>query len=119
MGPTLTIAGAKATPTRSLTVGPSWQTKNLDSKILAVQGGQPLQNPYHVIVVKHAGTNVGCAEGVLAAGSPARGRRPLIGDFGKSKYGEALFHPDAERAMSYAAGGARLGVDGPHRDRSR
>ena len=40
-------------------------TKNLDSKIL-VQGGQQLQNPYHVIVVKHAGTNVGCAQGVLA-----------------------------------------------------
>ena len=68
-------------------------TKNLDSKIL-VQGGQELQNPYHVIVVKHAGTNVGCARAFSRWITSAPTQR-LIGSFGKSRYGQALFHPDA------------------------
>ena len=60
MGPTLVIAIQKQAYTLS-DRGTFLATKNLDSKIL-VQGGQQLQNPYHVIVVKHAGTNVGCAK---------------------------------------------------------
>jgi tungstate transport system substrate-binding protein len=92
MGPTLVIASQKRAYTLS-DRGTFLATKNLDSKIL-VQGGQPLQNPYHVIVVKHAGTNVGCARAFsrwITSGSTQR----LIGGFGKRQYGQALFHPDA------------------------
>jgi tungstate transport system substrate-binding protein len=92
MGPTLVIASQKRAYTLS-DRGTFLATKNLDSKIL-VQGGQALQNPYHVIVVKHSGTNVGCARAFSRwIASPPTQR--LIGRFGKSRYGEALFHPDA------------------------
>ena len=73
MGPTLTIAKQKHAYTLS-DRGTFLATKNLDSKIL-VQGDQPLQNPYHVIVVKHAGHQRRLRQGVLATGSPARRRR--------------------------------------------
>jgi tungstate transport system substrate-binding protein len=92
MGPTLTIASQKRAYTLS-DRGTFLATKNLDSKIL-VQGGQPLQNPYHVIVVKHAGTNVGCARAFSRWITSAPIQR-LIAGFGKSRYGQALFHPDA------------------------
>ena len=92
MGPTLTIAYQKHAYTLS-DRGTFLATKNLDSKIL-VQGGQQLQNPYHVIVVKHAGTNVGCAQAFSRWITSAPTQR-LIGSFGKRKYGQALFHPDA------------------------
>lgn len=92
MGPTLTIASQKRAYTLS-DRGTFLATKNLDSKIL-VQGGQELQNPYHVIVVKHAGTNVGCARAFSRWITSAPTQR-LIGSFGKSRYGQALFHPDA------------------------
>jgi tungstate transport system substrate-binding protein len=92
MGPTLTIASQKRAYTLS-DRGTFLATKNLDSKIL-VQGGQPLQNPYHVIVVKHAGTNVGCAQAFSRWITSAPTQRVIAG-FGKSRYGQALFHPDA------------------------
>jgi tungstate transport system substrate-binding protein len=92
MGPTLTIASQKRAYTLS-DRGTFLATKNLDSKIL-VQGGQPLQNPYHVIVVKHAGTNVGCAQAFSRWITSAPTQR-LIAGFGKRRYGQALFHPDA------------------------
>jgi tungstate transport system substrate-binding protein len=92
MGPTLTIASQKRAYTLS-DRGTFLATKNLESKIL-VQGGQALQNPYHVIVVKHSGTNVGCARAFSRwITSPPTQR--VIADFGKSRYGQALFHPDA------------------------
>ena len=69
MGPTLTIASQKRAYTLS-DRGTFLATKNLDSKIL-VQGGQALQNPYHVIVVKHSGTT-SAAHRRSRAGSPAR-----------------------------------------------
>jgi tungstate transport system substrate-binding protein len=92
MGPTLVIANQKNAYTLS-DRGTFLATKNLDSKIL-VQGDPQLQNPYHVIVVKHSGTNVGCAKAFSdwITGAPTQ---KLIGQFGKSKYGQALFHPDA------------------------
>jgi tungstate transport system substrate-binding protein len=94
MGPTLTIASQKRAYTLS-DRGTFLATKNLDSKIL-VQGGQALQNPYHVIVVKHSGTNAGCARAFSRwITSPPTQR--LIASFGKSQYGQALFHPDAAR----------------------
>ena len=92
MGPTLVIASQKRAYTLS-DRGTFLATKNLDSKIL-VQGGAALQNPYHVIVVKHAGTNVGCARAFSRwITNPAT--QSLIGRFGKRQYGQALFHPDA------------------------
>ena len=92
MGPTLTIANQKDAYTLS-DRGTFLATNNLDSKIL-VQGDPQLQNPYHVIVVKHPGTNVGCARAFSdwITSAPAQ---KLIGQFGKRRYGQALFHPDA------------------------
>jgi tungstate transport system substrate-binding protein len=92
MGPTLTIASQKRAYTLS-DRGTFLATENLDSKIL-VQGGQALQNPYHVIVVKHSGTNVGCAQAFSRWITGAPTQRVIAG-FGKSRYGQALFHPDA------------------------
>ena len=92
MGPTLTIASQKRAYTLS-DRGTFLATKNLDSKIL-VQGGQALQNPYHVIVVKHADTNLGCAQAFSRWITNAPAQR-VIGGFGKSQYGQPLFHPDA------------------------
>jgi tungstate transport system substrate-binding protein len=92
MGPTLTIASQKRAYTLS-DRGTFLATENLDSKIL-VQGGEALQNHYHVIVVKHAGTNVGCAQEFSRWITNAPTQR-VIGNFGKSQYGQALFHPDA------------------------
>jgi tungstate transport system substrate-binding protein len=91
MGPTLTIASQKRAYTLS-DRGTFLATNNLDSKIL-VQGGQPLQNPYHVIVVKHPGTNVGCARAFSRWITSAPTQRAIAG-FGRSRYGQALFHSD-------------------------
>jgi tungstate transport system substrate-binding protein len=92
MGTTLVIASEKRAYTLS-DRGTYLATKHLDSKIL-VQGDHALQNPYHVIVVKHGGTNVGCAR-AFARWITSPPTQRLIAGFGKSKYGQALFHPDA------------------------
>ena len=92
MGPTLVIADQKDAYTLS-DRGTFLATKNLDSKIL-VQGDPRLQNPYHVIVVKHSGTNVGCAR-AFSAWITSAPTQKLIGQFGSRRYGQALFHPDA------------------------
>lgn len=92
MGATLTIASQKRAYTLS-DRGTFLATKNLDSKILA-QGEEQLQNPYHVIVVKHDGTNVGCAK-AFSSWITSGPTQKLIAGFGKAKYGQALFHPDA------------------------
>jgi tungstate transport system substrate-binding protein len=92
MGPTLVISDQKDAYTLS-DRGTFLATKHLGSKIL-VQGDPQLQNPYHVIVVKHAGTNAGCARAFSdwVTSAPAQ---KLIAGFGKRRYGQALFHPDA------------------------
>ena len=92
MGPTLVIASQKRAYTLS-DRGTFLATKSLDSKIL-VQGDPDLQNPYHVIVVKHSGTNTGCAQAFSRWITSAATQR-LIAGFGVRKYGQALFHPDA------------------------
>jgi tungstate transport system substrate-binding protein len=92
MGPTLVIANQKDAYTLS-DRGTFLATKNLDSKIL-VQGDPQLQNPYHVIVVKHPGTNVGCAK-AFSKWITSAPTQQLIGQFGKRQFGQALFHPDA------------------------
>jgi tungstate transport system substrate-binding protein len=92
MGETLTIASQKRAYTLS-DRGTFLATKRLDSKILE-QGDPALRNSYHVVVVRHAGTNVGCAKAFSAwITSPSTQR--TIGAFGRAKYGRALFHPDA------------------------
>jgi tungstate transport system substrate-binding protein len=92
MGPTLVIASQKRAYTLS-DRGTFLATKSLDSKIV-VQGGAQLQNPYHVIVVKHSGTNLGCGQAFSRWITTASTQR-LIGRFGVARYGQALFHPDA------------------------
>jgi tungstate transport system substrate-binding protein len=94
MGETLTIASQKGAYTLS-DRGTFLATKNLDSKILE-QGDPSLQNYYHVIVVRHPGTNVGCAQ-AFSAWITSPPTQKLIGSFGRAKYGVALFHPDAVR----------------------
>jgi tungstate transport system substrate-binding protein len=92
MGETLTIASQKRAYTLS-DRGTFLATKGLETKILE-QGDAALQNYYHVIVVRHAGTNVACAKAFSNwIVSPAT--QKLIGGFGRAKYGQPLFHPDA------------------------
>jgi tungstate transport system substrate-binding protein len=92
MGETLTIASQKRAYTLS-DRGTFLATKGLDSKILE-QGDPALQNSYHVIVVRHPGTNVWCAKAFSAWITSPPAQR-TIGAFGRAKYGRALFHPDA------------------------
>ena len=92
MGPTLVISDQKDAYTLS-DRGTFLATNNLDSTIL-VQGDSQLQNPYHVIVVKHPGTNAGCAR-AFSDWITSPPTQKLIAGFGKSRYGQALFHPDA------------------------
>jgi tungstate transport system substrate-binding protein len=92
MGETLTIASQKRAYTLS-DRGTFLATKGLDSKILE-QGDPALQNYYHVIVVRHSGTNVACAT-TFSNWITSPSAQRLIGWFGQAKYGRALFHPDA------------------------
>jgi tungstate transport system substrate-binding protein len=92
MGETLTIAAQKRAYTLS-DRGTFLATKGLDSKILE-QGDPALQNYYHVIVVRHSGTNVACAKQFSNWITSASTQR-LIGGFGRAKYGRPLFRPDA------------------------
>ena len=92
MGPTLVIANQKDAYTLA-DRGTFLATKHLDSKVL-VEGDPLLQNPYHMIVAKHPGTNVGCAK-AFADWITSAPTQKLIGQFGQRKYGQALFHPDA------------------------
>jgi tungstate transport system substrate-binding protein len=92
MGETLTIASQKRAYTLS-DRGTFLVTKGLESTILE-QGDPALQNYYHVIVVRHPGTNVACARAFSAWITSPPAQR-LIGAFGRARYGRALFHPDA------------------------
>jgi tungstate transport system substrate-binding protein len=92
MGPTLVISNQKDAYTLS-DRGSFLASKHLAGKIL-VEGDPQLQNPYHVIVVRHSGTNVGCAR-AFSSWITSAPTQKLIGGFGKRRYGQALFHPDA------------------------
>jgi tungstate transport system substrate-binding protein len=93
MGETLTVASQKRGYTLS-DRGTFLATKSLDAKIF-VQGGMALRNPYHVIVVRHQGTNLGCAKAFSSWITSARTQR-FISRFGVAKYGQSLFFPDAQ-----------------------
>ena len=92
MGETLTIASQKQAYTLS-DRGTYLATRNLDLRILS-QGGAELANAYHVIVVRHPGTNLGCAREFAGWVTSAATQRE-IGRFGVAQYGQPLFFPDA------------------------
>jgi tungstate transport system substrate-binding protein len=92
MGETLTIASQKQAYTLS-DRGTYLATKNLDLRIIS-QGGSELLNPYHVIVVKHAGTNLACAR-EFAGWLTSAPTQQEIAHFGVRQYGQPLFFPDA------------------------
>jgi tungstate transport system substrate-binding protein len=97
MGETLTIADQK----RAYTLadrGTFLTTGNVDLRIVN-EGGTELVNPYHVIVVKHRGTNVGCAR-ELARWLTDDEAQERIADFGAAEYGQSLFFPDARNSTS-------------------
>lgn len=92
MGETLTIASQKQAYTLS-DRGTYLATGNLDLRIIS-EGQQELFNPYHVIVVRHSGTNVGCAR-QFAQWIVSAATQQEIGSFGVKQYGQRLFVPDA------------------------
>ena len=92
MGETLTIADQKQAYTLS-DRGTFLATNSLDSQIV-FEGSPDLLNWYHVIVVEHEGTNVGCAKEFAGWLREERVQK-MIGGFGVQEYGEPLFHPDA------------------------
>ena len=94
MGETLTIASQKQAYTLS-DRGTFLATENLDLKLL-LEKRDGLLNPYHVIVVKHEGTNAGCAKAFSGLDHEC-GHQREIARFGVAKYGERLFTPDAKR----------------------
>ncbi len=93
MGETLTIADQKEAYTLS-DRATFLATKGLDLRIVS-EGGTELLNPYHVIVVKHAGTNLGCAT-TFASWLVTPATQKAIGEFGVAEYGQPLFFPDAQ-----------------------
>jgi tungstate transport system substrate-binding protein len=88
MGETLTIAAQKQAYTLADT-STFTATPNLELKVLG-RGGADLANPYHVMVVKHDGTNRACAQRfsdwILSAST-----QRLIGGYGREQYGRPLF----------------------------
>jgi tungstate transport system substrate-binding protein len=92
MGETLTIADQKQAYTLS-DRGTFLATHGLHSVIL-FQGSPDLRNNYHVIVVKHAGTNTACAW-AFSSWIRSKSTQQTIEHFGVKKYGQRLFVPDA------------------------
>ena len=92
MGETLVIADQKQAYTLS-DRGTFLATGSLESEIV-FDGSPDLLNWYHVIVVDHAGTNVGCAK-EFAGWLQEESVQKMIGNFGVEEYGRQLFHPDA------------------------
>jgi ABC-type tungstate transport system permease subunit len=96
MGATLQVASQKAAYTISDRGTYLAQQKNIDLDIL-FQGDPALLNVYHVIVVnpaKHPKVNVVGAR-AFAAYVVRPDIQAQIGAFGKDKYQQALFFPDA------------------------
>lgn len=92
MGETLTIADQKQAYALS-DRGTFLSMDNLDSELL-LEGGEALLNPYHVIVVEGDDVHEDCArEFSTWITSPPAQR--AIAEFGKAKFGEPLFFPDA------------------------
>jgi tungstate transport system substrate-binding protein len=107
MGATLQIANDKDAYTISAR-GTFLATDNARDLKILVQGGEALLNVYHVIEIpKTNGSRVNVAGGDAFADwivSPAA--QGMIGSFGKEKYGQRLFTPDAGRTDKEIAGAA-------------
>ena len=99
MGETLNIANAKAAYTLCDRGTFLAQQKNLQLSILA-QGDPSLLNIYHVIRTNPAESDKLNVEGAKAFEgfliSPIT--QQLIAEFGKDKYGQSLFFPDAGKS---------------------
>jgi tungstate transport system substrate-binding protein len=96
MGATLQVADQKGAYTISDRATYLSQKKNLTLEIVQ-QGDPALLNIYHVIVVnpaKHSNVNVVGAR-AFAAFIVRADIQTVIGEFGKDKFGAALFFPDA------------------------
>lgn len=94
MGETLTITSQKQGYTLS-DRGTFLATQGLDLQVLG-EGGEALQNYYHVMLVDEAGTNLPCARAFSDWIVGAEAQR-VIGDIGVEDYGQALFTPDAQQ----------------------
>ena len=92
MGQTLTIANQKQAYTLS-DRATFLATKGLKSKIV-YEGSDDLLNKYHVIVVKHEGTNTACAKD-FSSWILEKPVQQTIGEFGVKEFGQQLFVPDA------------------------
>jgi tungstate transport system substrate-binding protein len=96
MGATLQVASQKGAYTISDRGTFLAQKANLDLEVVR-EGDPSLLNVYHVIVVnhdKHSKTNVSGAR-AFAAYVVRADVQAMIGEFGKDKFGQALFVPDA------------------------
>ena len=96
MGATLKIASEKTayTITDRATYLANKETLALD---ILVEGDAGLLNVYHVIVVnpeKYPKVNVDGAK-AFATFLTSKATQALIGEFGKQKFGQPLFFPDA------------------------
>jgi tungstate transport system substrate-binding protein len=103
MGQTLTIADQKHAYTISDRATYLAYTGKIDLPIL-VEGDPSLLNVYHVMPVnpdKFPNVPINAAGGqALADFMVAPATQQVIGDFGKDKYGQQLFVPDAGKAES-------------------
>ena len=98
MGATLKIASEKNayTLTDRATYLANKDTLALD---ILVEGDKGLLNVYHVIVVnpdKHPKVNIEGAR-AFAAFLTSKAGQAMIGEFGKEKFGQPLFFPDADK----------------------
>lgn len=98
MGATLQITNEKSGYT--LTDRGTWlaQEKNLTNLQIAVEGDEELQNIYHVMQVNPEKHDKVYAEGAekFVDFMINEDTQKAIGEFGKDKYGQALFFPDAK-----------------------
>ena len=99
MGQTLKIAEEKSGYTLSDRATYLAQQRNLHLKLLA-EGDSSLLNVYHVMLVnseKFAKVNAAGARSFSEFLLSAQGQR-LIGEFGREKYGQALFFADGGKS---------------------
>jgi len=96
MGATLKIASEKSAYTMTDRATYLNMQENLDLVVL-VEGDDELYNVYHVMVVnpeKHAGVNETGAK-AFADFMTAPDTQAVIGEYGKDRFGQPLFFPDA------------------------
>lgn len=93
MGETLTITSQKQGYTLS-DRGTYLATEGLELDVLT-EGGEQMQNYYHVIVVDAEGTNVECAR-AFSDWITSAAAQAAIGEYGVDEFGQVLFTPDAK-----------------------